>query len=118
MWQELGSVSYRAGHWEVLQRGGASLTQLWDSYRASEDAEGYAKTLVSWYRGVSAPLLRRSLALSEETAQVLPSSQLLQSCLRSSTLHDHVAPAIQSNDLNEHQPISCLGKAGTVLEQR
>ncbi len=64
---------YKAGSWEVMQQGGASLTQMWDGYRASEDpsaSEAYASTLISLIRGVCGPLVRKCLALSEETLQV------------------------------------------------
>ncbi len=64
------TIANKSGYWEVLQRGGAALTQLWDTYRASGDAEGYAQTLVKTFWAAGGPLLINRLALTDATAKV------------------------------------------------
>ena len=70
MLQELESIVNKAGHWEVLQRGGVSLTQMWDAYRETEDADAYAKVLTSIIFSAGGLLLRSRLGISENTLQV------------------------------------------------
>ncbi len=72
--QELESIVNKAGYWEVLQRGGVSLTQMWDAYRESEDADAYAKVLTAIIFSAGGLLLRSRLGISEDTLQVFPSS--------------------------------------------
>ncbi|CAL8468767.1 g8308 [Coccomyxa elongata] len=68
---ELESIVNKAGYWEVLQRGGVSLTQMWDAYRESEDADAYAKVLTAIIFSAGGLLLRSRLAISEDTLQEL-----------------------------------------------
>jgi hypothetical protein len=76
--QELESIAHKSGYWEVLQRGGTSLTQMWDAYRASGDVAVYAKTLVSTFWAVAGPLMTNRLALNDVTAKVFTACNSLQ----------------------------------------
>lgn len=68
--QELESIANKSGYWEVLQRGGAALTQLWDTFKASGDAAGYAQAMIKMFWAAGGPLLTNRLALSDVTAKV------------------------------------------------
>lgn len=68
--QELESISHRSGAWEVLQRGGVALSDLWDQYKSTGDAAGYAKTMRQVIYAIAGPLLQSRLALSEEKTMV------------------------------------------------
>ncbi len=68
--QELESIAHRSASWEVLQRGGAALTDLWDEYKSTGDAATYAKTMRKVFYAIAGPLLQSRLALSDAKTKV------------------------------------------------
>ena len=68
--QELESIAHRTASWEVLQRGGVALSDMWDEYRRQGDAAGYAKTLRNVFFSIAGPLLQSRLALSDAKTKV------------------------------------------------
>ena len=73
--QELEHIAHRSASWEVLQRGGVALSQLWDEYKSTGDAVTYAGTLRKVFFAIAGPLLQSRLALSDEKTTVcIPSA--------------------------------------------
>ena len=76
--QELEHIAHRSASWEVLQRGGVALSQLWDEYKSTGDAVTYASTLRKVFFAIAGPLLQSRLALSDEKTTVrIPSAPRL-----------------------------------------
>lgn len=73
--QELEHIAHRSGSWEVLQRGGAALSNLWDEYKHTGDAAAYAQTLRKVFHAIAGPLLQSRLALSAEKTKVCVSTK-------------------------------------------
>ena len=79
--QELEQIAHRSASWEVLQRGGVALSQLWDEYKTTGDAVTYAGTLRKVFFAIAGPLLQSRLALSDEMTKVCtPSVPPLHGC--------------------------------------
>ena len=68
--QELQSIAHRSASWEVLQRGGVALSEMWDEYKSTGDAVSYARTLRNVFFSIAGPLLQSRLALSEAKTKV------------------------------------------------
>ncbi len=68
--QELESVAHRTASWEVLQRGGVALSDMWDEYKSTGDAASYAKTMRNVFFSIAGPLLQSRLALSDAKTKV------------------------------------------------
>ena len=79
--QELERIAHRSTSWEVLQRGGVALSQMWDEYKSTGDAVTYAGTLRKVFFAIAGPLLQSRLALSDEKTTVCaPSMPHVHSC--------------------------------------
>ena len=44
--------------------------QMWDAYKASEDAAAYAQTMLKILRAITEPVMRNRLALDDQTTEV------------------------------------------------
>ena len=68
--QELQSIAHKSASWEVLQRGGVALSDVWDEYKSTGDAAGYAQTMRKVFFAIAGPLLQSRLALSDAKTKV------------------------------------------------
>ena len=52
------------------RRGFALAMQMWDAYKAGEDAGAYARTMLKILRAITEPVMRNRLALNDQTTEV------------------------------------------------